>query len=76
MSSGTAFEYEKEGDTIAVWGVNLRCGRRFDHVAIIHDPESSNPTVEIPKPLGVNGTLKLCNEIKEGLHLHVLSGDS
>jgi hypothetical protein len=40
----------------------------FTGIAIIHDPNSINPLISIPKPLGINGVkeiLQLFSQIVE-----------
>jgi hypothetical protein len=45
-----------------------KCGMLFTGIAIIHDPNSINPLISIPKPLGINGVkeiLQLFSQIVE-----------
>lgn len=51
------FEPTPEGH-LAVHGTHS-CGRRFENIAFILNPESENPLIHTPRPLGFNAVSEI-----------------
>ena len=51
------FERTPEGH-LAVHGTHS-CGRRFENIAYILEPESANPVIHLPRPLGFNAVREI-----------------
>jgi len=57
------FRQNQADGTICIDGV-APCGDKFTDIAIIHEINSVNPALHIPKPLGTNAVSKILAYIR------------
>jgi predicted Zn-ribbon and HTH transcriptional regulator len=55
LNDGAVYEFIEDGEQVSVTGA--KCGMNFGEVLRIFEPYSSNPCIQIPKPLGYTGML-------------------
>ena len=47
-------------------GIAVECGKRFEGIAWVLDPNSQNPRLRLDKPLGVRAVQAILDRTKEG----------
>lgn len=65
MPPKITYAYVWVDDQIRV-DATVECGKRFEGIAWIIDPNSQNPSLRLDKPLGVRGVQTILDWVKEG----------